>query len=438
MITFLFGAGAELDYGAPAGSAFAEALIKNRYSNEIKALLGSKCSYRLLYPASKSFYIDTVKQNKEEAKHLFSEIFIDDRKDLYSVLAEDSRGDSDENTLIAEQKRICLAFYRLLKSDMEKDSDDALENDERLDSQLMRRGKEIKDFFYKRGVFYTALDSRFNNLRYDFFNTEAKSVVGAYLTILLEMVGHLYPREDSNNQLLSTWGSLFSILEKEYYFRDEKDDTYYEILRNSGLERNHYHLATTNYTRFISKVFKEDKNRVSFLHGKMTWFEDRRNLLIYDLDTLSERKKLAAIPNKEDTLIPFILIPSGVKPIICTKQLNEYCRFVGQLKESDTLCVLGYRLNSEDNDINAIISNWLREKPGNHLIVFNHNESIDLSRVPWIPKEKTSILSCGDSRPNSWIVKQFSKQVTEIVVDDNNSKEAFASYISEYREGIKK
>ena len=328
-------------------------------------------------------------------------------------------------------------MYRLLKNDIETDRSNTFEERAGLDLEFKVRSSNIKDFFFENGVFYTALDSRFNNLRYEKTNTEGRSIVGAYLTILLEMIHSVYQSQFEESSPIKEWNTLFELLEKQYPLRERKDNSYYEILRKADLDSCSYKLATTNYTKYIYDACNDiDENQIAFLHGKLTWFEDRKNLIIYDLENSSDKENLNTIVDKNDTLIPFILIPSGVKPIICTKQLLEYAKFIHQLEKSNTLCVLGYRLNSEDNDINSIISKWLRSSSNNRLVVFNHKESIDLARVLWIPNCDRKRDTSSSGRENNWIINQLNGQVTEIIVDDGNSKKAFASFLRDYKEGI--
>lgn len=89
----------------------------------------------------------------------------------------------------------------------------------------------------------------------------------------------------------------------------------------------------------------------------MTWFEDIKQLMIYDCADDEERKNI--ISNSKN-IIPFILIPSGVKPIICSKQIKAFKNFIDVLNSSDFLVVVGYKFNSEDNHINSIINEWLK------------------------------------------------------------------------------
>ena len=73
------------------------------------------------------------------------------------------------------------------------------------------------------------------------------------------------------------------------------------------------------------------------------------------------------------------MIPSGVKPLICKKQINEFKKFSDNLDKSDYLAIVGYNLNSEDNHINSIISSWLRENEKHKVIYLNYigDKSVD-------------------------------------------------------------
>lgn len=130
-----------------------------------------------------------------------------------------------------------------------------------------------------------------------------------------------------------------------------------------------------------------------YLHGKLTWFEDLQNLTVYDI-TNEEECLLANKMANERMLMPFILIPSGVKPLVCVRQIEEFLKFIAALKESDQLCIIGYHFNSEDNHVNAIIGDWLRAEKKHRLIYFNWKGGVKLSKLKWM--ETFEIKENGD------------------------------------------
>lgn len=259
--------------------------------------------------------------------------------------------------------------------------------------------QEIKEFFLSKAVFFDTLDEKFNSLRNIQYNTKAKKVINAYATVFILMMKTLY---DLDGSFSWTYEDLFEKLSKdsEVFHCGKSKKTYYSIVAESGLDCN---IVTTNYTDLAEKRIGKG---VTYLHGKLTWFEDLKNLTVYNIADENEKQK--ALENKE-YLIPFILIPSGVKPFICSKQIKQFSTFIDNLENSDELCVIGYRFNSEDNHINSIIADWAR-KDGNRLVYFNFNDDVDFDKLHWlnnISKEKYQIIS----------------------IDKNNAHEKFEAYI---------
>ena len=90
MVTFLFGAGADVDYGLHEGTSFISPLLLDGYKKERKQLLGENVgTYKLIYPQSTKVYLQTVFSYKNEAKNIFSEKEVNKLINYYN-------GDSDE------------------------------------------------------------------------------------------------------------------------------------------------------------------------------------------------------------------------------------------------------------------------------------------------------------------------------------------------------
>ena len=66
--TFLFGAGADSQYGLKTGDEFSSALLTDAYSNERKTLLGKEyAKYRLVHHNSKKVFLQTIAEYPKEA-----------------------------------------------------------------------------------------------------------------------------------------------------------------------------------------------------------------------------------------------------------------------------------------------------------------------------------------------------------------------------------
>lgn len=351
--TFFFGAGAESDYGLGVGASFVEPLLRDGYKEERKALLGpDKVEYSLIYPQSRNIYLQTIEENKEAAELVF-------KKKIVKTCIEYYQKSSSSKLDVT---KLCKEWYRIITSN----------------KKLKNKEEEIKQFFLKNGVFFSSLDEKFNSLRKQPFNNRANRVVNAYFTILILMIEAVY---DIPNDFVWDYKNVFDLFQSENYKIKFDIDSYYKelakLLKNGKPGKDNIFIATTNYTNIVEEVTK--KSDVAFLHGKLEWFEDARNLTVYDCANDDERKQAEKNINN---IFPFILIPSGVKPIICRKQIEQFKTFINQLDQSNIIFVTGYKFNSEDNHVNSLIGDWLRN-PGNRMVYLNYESGLSWNSISW-------------------------------------------------------
>ena len=192
--------------------------------------------------------------------------------------------------------------------------------------------------------------------------------------------------------------------------------TYYSMLKKSKLKSK---VATTNYTSLAET--KTERSTI-YLHGKLTWFEDLTRLTVFDCTDSKEQQLL----NKSNRILPFILIPSGVKPLICPKQIREFSKFIEELDDTDTLVVVGYKFNSEDNHINSIIADWLRNA-NKTLIYLNYNDDLSFDNLSWASDFSVETFEGFDSVS----IKQINKQkIINISTDSHSCNNVFSAILS--------
>lgn len=394
-ICFLFGSGADTCYSKrlKSGSEFAESLLCAKYSDERKQMLGKEIGrFSLIHHQSMKVFIQSIINNKNEAQKCFDQKTIDLCERYY-----------EENETDPGLKTLCSEWYKsLTKSNS---------------SPEYTRAKE-RDFFLKHAVFFDSLDEKFNSLRNITRNNKAKRVINAYATIFILMVYDLY-RIPENFEW--NFANIFDLLNEDYDIAGPcNENSYYHILANSRIKA---HIATTNYTKIAQNIL--DLDDTAYLHGKLTWFENLADLTVYDCEVPMERKE-AEENISSGALIPFILIPSGVKPIICTKQIKEFYKFITYLEDSSLLCIVGYRFNSEDNHINSIIADWLRDRADREIVYLNYKGSVGFDNLTWAKtfERKTLTFEMLDSKDS------FSgAQIYIINTDDENSTDAFSRII---------
>lgn len=183
--------------------------------------------------------------------------------------------------------------------------------------------------------------------------------------------------------------------------RKEREN-YYSVLKGKNVR-----IITTNYTNTCERVSGIDKESISYIHGKFGWFESIKDMRIIDM----ESEGLDSIPN-DDLLFPFIFIQSGVKPIVCVKQLEEYSKMISFLKEASAILVVGYKINSDDNHITSILRQYLNS--GKRIIYFDYGNQLGkdgvLKRLRVDESDYLSVIPVG----NDNCVGEFKKTINRL------------------------
>ena len=410
---FLFGSGADTDAidSLDSGNAFASTLILNKYSKQIKQIANMDAgTYRIIYSRNKKIYVQTIMNYYDKNTDTFSSkainIFGNEKLKKIKNYFSGEKEDNDINDL-------CKHWYELLTEEKAANSEEE---------------KKERDFFLENAILFGTLDEKFNSLRNNDLDLDnnAKRVIVAYWNVYLLIFTKLY-RISADEEL--SYEKIFEILEKNSFEEEIKKKCYYKILKESNLEYNDdYFISTANYTSILGETFGDEN--ISWLHGRLNWFEDLKTLRVYDCtegkDTILENIK------NGHTVIPFILISSGVKPLICKKQIKQFSKFIDDLEKCNRLVTIGYRFNSEDNHINSIVGEWLSTNKNNQLISYSFNNNIDMKKLSWLPchsKENIREMNFNDNQ----ILND--KQVTCVGINKDNSTEAFEKLIKELEEG---
>ena len=272
----------------------------------------------------------------------------------------------------------------------------------------------------ENAVFFDSLDEKFNSLRHKNLNDNAKRVIGAYVSIFILMMKELYDLNDFDWSFENVFAKL-----REKYSVGLCPESYYRILRDSGFECD---VITTNYTDLVEK---ETGRPTIYLHGKLTWFEDRYDLSVYNCLEEKDYEHLLQI-DTENRIIPFILIPSGVKPLICTKQIEQFSKFINSLDKNHELCTIGYKFNSEDNHINSIIAEWLR-KPNHRLVCFNFDGEADFTNFEWARSLTNNTFEYSEKEFYTKMKKEY--KIINVIINKKNSRKAFKAYLNILQKG---
>ena len=414
-IMFLFGSGADTDVNIKfvSGSQFAESIIQNKYADKINNITQEDFrNFKLISHNSKKIFIQTIVHNENLAREMLSS------EDDVNLVIDYNNGTKNSNTTKKKITKMCRKWYDLITN---------------TEIPQEQSEKDSKNFFLENAALFGSLDEKFNSLRYpNKKDANAKRVINAYWTVFMVMFESLFG-EISELDFDAVLKKLSDEKTVAKNMLSGESNCYYNTVNKV---KGNYHIATTNYTALVSTAFE---NRANYLNGKLSWFEDLNNLTVYDCTQESERDLIVKHPKN---IIPFIFIPSGVKPIVCPKQVKEYTDFKSNLESSSVLCVIGYRFNSEDNHINSFIADWLR-KDKNTLIYFNYKENTEykedfnLEDLYWI---KTLIE--GGKYKTIDKIEGFNfdfideHKVIDIKINKNNAREMVSHFVEQYNQRI--
>lgn len=186
--------------------------------------------------------------------------------------------------------------------------------------------------------FYSNIDAKFNYLsNYESYKNECVKVIklyySAYLSILKKMLGSSF-----NDLLKSTdiRGDLYRYL-NNYYKDNEPSTGYYSIIKK--FNNNIKTVVTTNYTSICDRILGK---KCIHIHGSMLEFEKLKT---------KEIKNINEFNDYDDIIFPYILIQSGIKPIIHPKQIKFLYDAYKSLSSSKYVIVLGYTFSCDDEHI---------------------------------------------------------------------------------------
>lgn len=408
-IMFLFGSGADTDVNIKfvSGSQFAESIIQNKYAKEINNITQEDFNnFKLISHNSKKIFIQTIVHNEKLAREMLSS------EDDVNLVIDYNNGTKNSNTTKKKITKMCRKWYDLITN---------------TEIPQEQSEEDSKKFFLENAALFGSLDEKFNSLRYpNKKDANAKRVINAYWTVFMVMFESIFG-EISELDFDTVLKKLSDEKTVAKNMLSGQSDCYYNTVNKV---KGNYHIATTNYTAFVSTAFE---NRANYLNGKLSWFEDLYNLTVYDCTQESERDLIVKHPKN---IIPFIFIPSGVKPIVCPKQVKEYTDFKSNLESSSILCVIGYRFNSEDNHINSFIADWLR-KDKNVLIYFNYEEGCKLENLHWI-----KMLIEGGKYKTIDKIEGFNfdfideHKVIDIKINEKNAREMVSHFVEQYNQRI--
>lgn len=393
-IAFLFGAGAEVDYGFPLGG---ELSLKLLTSKEIDKGLKDKISRMLSdvkFTKKKYFTIaelrkiekSIIKNRQNEIENFFETFRERINKDFPEYNREENFVEISHtrinkkiiNDWISSEKPfvkaignffaeiLILVFGEKILNEQQNDLYKALNFD-------IEPNKLFKIDFSSVSLFTSPdIENVFNNLNEE---KEDGKILNLFKELVetavdfQELLKDLYPailNDDVNNEFIAIAVILFRIQEIINDFYREKrnpDNSYYKDLKEWELFENSV-FATTNYTNLILDETGLSKDKVFFLNGNVNSYFAISDSEIKSMEDVDENKKY----------IPYIFTQTTLKPLFCVDMMKPFVNFLKEAEKCDVLCILGYAGNKDDVIVNSIIHKLLKQSK--KVIYFNYEDSI--------------------------------------------------------------
>ncbi len=397
-VTFLFGAGAESNFGLPSGAEFKRDTIVAKDVKEFSQNFNTHKNFSnykfdngtiLKYNSSSVLY-QTVKECSIDSFN-----FSDEDKRILQKYDDYKSGRKYANRSDDNKKTISEEFQKLYKRKIY----DKIKNP-------LAKNDNYTDYFLENAKFFSFIDSYFNYLRFpkEYPKQVAKVIklyFSAYKSIIDKMSEKLYFSPKSDNIIEFRVQFTKWLINAQKLMRESipEEQCYYkqieEILSDNTITAN---IVTCNYTTLAEEIIKHN-NEIFYLHGKMDLFE---NVITKEIKPLTDFAE-------DDFVMPYILIQSGVKPIISPEQLKAFSGAIKAFEESNTIVILGYGVNSDDEHITSMLRPHVKEKKIVYFI-YQKNEEFD--------KEKKRICSIFGIDENS------------DYIDFGNTEEDFQNYLN--------
>lgn len=370
-ITILFGAGAEGkgQFGLPSGNgfkrdivlannvaSFANLFLKNAASG-ITVNNGTTISH-----SSSSILYQTIVETKKIDPDAMSTLFPDtcdrEKAERYIQYKQRNEARSGEEQIRNEFYSLYKRFYAAIK-DARRDTLD-----------------ESVTYFLEHAGIYAYLDSLFNYLRKpEEYKKQCARVIKVYYAALVSILTGIanglrsesIPAVEMFENLLCGKGAvknpqaqLAEVVEQferaiveqfERRSQKEKDVVYYYMIRKLASSLKHeVSCITTNYTTIGERIINIPNEQFSYLHGKLSLFEELETKNVATVDSV----------NLSNTVFPYLLVQSGVKPIISPYQIREFYKACEMIDNADQMLIVGYGINPDDEHITNLMRNRIR------------------------------------------------------------------------------
>ena len=402
-ITILFGAGAEGkgQFGLPSGEGFKRDIIlaenvetfANRFLKNADSGINLSKGTIISHNSSSILY-QTIMEAQDQDPNILKTLFpkTKDQKTAKQYLQY-------KKTKHRKKVDINRKFTLLYK----KNFYDALKN-----KKVDIDDNKSLSFFLSHAGIYSYLDSLFNYLRKpEKYKNECARVIKVYYSALLSILTGMSKSidENENNQVVENYSKLLNkdetidnpqellstllkkdetidnpqellsividelqsaIIEKKLSEEEKKKLYYYKVKKLVENPNNEVSCITTNYTNICQRITQLTDEHFSYVHGKLGLFEELESKHISDIKEVDLKK----------TVFPYLLVQSGVKPIVSPFQIKEFYKACNMIAEAEHMLIIGYGINSDDEHITTILKERLMSgKKIKYFVYCPENES---------------------------------------------------------------
>lgn len=333
-VCVFFGAGAEIKLGLKGGADFAKKVLGIGTDNIDKQI----CCY----------------YSKENLN------------DWYPIYRSETYMYQQDKLLKAAIKKEMLESKSF---DYKKEYDDEID---KCFKKIKENPNEVNEKIEKYSSYMGILDEEFHTLIHPKALGPQKfwRVVNAYTRAYLCLVENLF-KEDATVNYQKILKNPRIVLDKMKEFSEGiVENNYYNELKKMK-EQINIEVVTTNYTTLCQHITGLEPCEIAYIHGRFGLFENPRTLEVIDYDKDGDSFQR----NSEDVYFPYIFVQSGVKPIVDEIQIKEYNKMIDFFDDSDTIIIVGYNINSDDNHVNSIIrSSVIKGKKVVYLNYIDNNQ----------------------------------------------------------------
>jgi len=355
-IVFLFGAGAEVDYGIPSGAEFKKIFI-NATRN------GEKDNFKI------SKYIELICSIKKKEKS-GEERIIDNISNgsilssaATSILYQTYKESQKFKEYVDDQNISEIKDYIDKKNDSYPKFRDYFRNE--ICNRISENNNELITKFLENVNIYSYLDGMFNYLREPgLYKKEIAKVIKIYYLAHYAIMQHLYNGYyDILEKASDSKEKIIELVNSNSYSNKSSKKPYYELIREY-VDRFDIKLITTNYTKIAQQTINLKDTDISYLHGRLDLFEN--------IET-KEIKEIKKFKNNSNDIayFPFIMVQSGVKPIVSPYQIKEFAKAIRYLENADVVVVLGYGINSDDEHIQTMLKGCIKKKTELYYFIYD-------------------------------------------------------------------